>query len=119
MLNDIEIQKRFPDFVVRNLLVISSDTDGNEFKGFHAHKQANQIIVGVVYPVVVHLISSQLEHTSNIVLEGQVCFIPAGTWSYQEYSRKSKVVVLADLPYDEEDYIRDYREFLKFTKDAK
>jgi len=43
--------------------------------------------------------------------------VPNGIWAEQRYLDSDNVLmVLCDRPYEEHDYIRDYREFLAFRK---
>ena len=46
--------------------------------------------------------------------------VPPLVWSMQyRYSSDAVLVVLAELPYDPEDYIRDYEEFLQIVASAR
>jgi hypothetical protein len=43
-------------------------------------------------------------------------YIPPMIWSMQyRYSRDAAIIVVAELPYDADDYIRDYEAFLELV----
>ena len=47
----------------------------------------------------------------------QGILIPPGIWAEQVYKEENSILmVLCDREYDEGDYIRDFNEFLLFTK---
>ena len=43
-------------------------------------------------------------------------FIPSGVWAKQrQFTADAVLVVLASLPYDPDDYINDYDEYLRLS----
>ena len=65
------------------------------------------------------LICDDGEERRDFVLDiaNQAIVIPHGIWAEQYYLEEGTVlIVLCDLPYDENDYIRDYDAYLAFRK---
>ena len=84
-------------------------------RGGHAHKELQQLIVSVSgsFDVVVKDGQSEKIFTLNRPFYG--LYIPRLVWrELTNFSGGSICLVLASLPYDEKEYIRDYSEFLKY-----
>ena len=114
---DIKLNEKYPSFEVENFLIITNTTNNEEYKGFHAHREADQIIIPIFGVIDIYTINLDGVFETNIKEQGGALCIEAGIWSYQTYHPHSSAVVLANLPYDEGDYIRDYRDFLEFCKE--
>lgn len=117
---DIKIKEIFPNFEVNNFLIIENNTDKAIYRGFHAHKKADQLII----PIIGHYECASVNQAGtngrsyyNVEEDqGYITYITHMTWAYQVYDPKSVCVILSTLPYDESDYIRDYREFLNYKE---
>ncbi len=84
-------------------------------RGGHAHKELQQLIVSVSgsFDVVVKDGQNEKIFTLNRPFYG--LYIPRLVWrELTNFSGGSICLVLASLPYDEKEYIRDYSEFLKY-----
>ncbi len=89
-------------------------------RGKHAHKQLTQVMVCVYGRCVV--VCDDGSKTKEFVLDkmDQSLIVPPGIWAEQIYSIEDTVLmVLCDFPYDEDDYIRDYKAFIAFRREQK
>lgn len=91
------------------------DMPGGESRGAHAHKQCHQFLVAASGSFEVLLDDGR---TKRQVLLNRPDFglhIPPGIWASEiNFSSGSICLVLASHEYDENDYIRNYCEFLKY-----
>ena len=91
------------------------DIPGGESRGAHAHYQCTQFLVaaGGSFTVMVDDGREKAEHFLNQPYEGLL--IPPGIWASEiDFSSGATCLVLASHKYDETDYLRNYKEFLKF-----
>lgn len=93
------------------------DVPGGDNRGGHAHKELYQFIIATSGSFHVEItdgdkkVSYFLNHPFMGVL------LPPGYWASQvDFSSGAVCMVLASDYFDEEDYIRDYDEFLKWRK---
>jgi hypothetical protein len=90
------------------------DIPGGESRGGHAHKELEQLIVSVIgsFDVVVDDGCRRKTIVLNRAYYG--LYVPKLIWrELTNFSSGGICVVLASQCYDEQDYIRDYQEFLK------
>ncbi len=89
------------------------DVPSTEVRGEHAHRQCEQVLVCVRGSL--RSLVDDGAHRAEFVLDRPDVglYIPAMRWGTQyRYSADAILVVLASLPYDPDDYIRSYDEFL-------
>lgn len=89
-------------------------TKPNVARGFHAHKKLKQLLIAVSGTVTVkcEYNGSQKEYTLNRPDEGLL--IEGLVWrEMHDFSSDCVLLVLADEYYSENDYIRDYNEYLR------
>ena len=83
------------------------DVPGGESRGGHAHKTLSQLMVAV-------------NGSFRVTLDDrpyQALYIKPGIWrQLDNFSSGAVCMVMASELYDEDDYIRDYDEFLKYEK---
>jgi len=106
----VEGQKDFP-FVIARVFTIRSPA--GTIRGDHAHQRCAQFLTCCQGTVEV-VCDDGTERKSFILDRGNVgLLVPPGIW-FSEIFRgdKSVLVVICNCPYDENDYIRDYVEFL-------
>ena len=95
----------------------SYDIPGGEARGAHAHKECHQLLVAASGSYEVVLDDGNNKRTILLNRPFWGLHIPPGIWaSEQGFSSGSICLVLASHPYDEEDYIRDYNEFLEYKR---
>jgi hypothetical protein len=86
-------------------------------RGHHAHRLCSQFLVCSSGAVEV-LCTDGSESISFLLNEKNVgLLIPPGIWSEQRYKGTTSILtVLCNRPYEANDYIRDYAEFLDYQK---
>lgn len=88
--------------------------DGNFLSGNHAHKKLEQIVLPIYGSFKISLdngLQKVAIHLSSEAAKGVKIF--AGVWRVlSEFSPNCVVLVLASENFDEDDYIRDYKQFL-------
>jgi len=90
--------------------------DGEE-RGGHAHKKLQQLIIPVVGSFSFSLDDGTEKR--SVALHRPACglYIPGHIWTkVQDVAPGSVCMVLASLPYDESEYLRDYAQFLDFKR---
>ncbi len=106
-----EFSKDLPFEPRRFFLVF--DVPSSETRGEHAHRACDQFLICVHGSV--RALADDGTRREEYVLDspGKGLLLPAMTWGTQYmYSRDAVLLVFASLNYDNEDYIRDYDEFL-------
>lgn len=89
------------------------DVPSEHVRGEHAHRVCEQFLICVSGKVMVAVDDG--ENRAEVLLDAPTVgiYIPAGVWGSQfRYDSDAVLLVLASLPYDPDDYIRDYDEFL-------
>ena len=95
------------------------DTLPNEARGFHAHKNLEQIIIAM--DGACRFILDDGEKREQVLLNRPDVglYIGKNMWrEMHDFSYGCKLVVLASEYYDEKEYIRSYDEFLKTIRDC-
>ncbi len=93
------------------------DIPGGESRGGHAHKGLYQLIVAVSGSFTVTLDDGELKRTFFLNRPYQGLMVVPGIWrTLDEFSSGSVCMVLASEGYSEDDYIRNYNDFLKFRE---
>ncbi|MCI9607834.1 MAG: WxcM-like domain-containing protein [Muribaculaceae bacterium] len=93
------------------------DVPGGESRGGHAHKALSQLIVAASGSFTVTLDDGSVRRTFTLNRPYQGLYIVPGIWrTLEDFSSGAVCMVLASEGYDEEDYIRDYEEFLVYKK---
>lgn len=95
------------------------DVPGGENRGGHAFKQNEEFILALsgAFEVIVDDGQSKRKFELNRSYYG--LYVPAGLWrSMVNFSTNSLALELASKHYDENDYVRDYQEFIKMKHDG-
>ena len=88
------------------------DVPGGESRGGHAHKELQQLIVSVMGSFDVVLNDGQKKKTVTLNRAYYGLYVSKMIWrELENFSSGGICLVLASMPYDEDDYIRDYDEF--------
>lgn len=96
------------------------DVPGGEKRGGHAHREQLQLIVAAGGSFTVTLDDGTVKRSFLLNRPYQGLYIVPGIWSeLEDFSSGSVCLVLASHPYDEADYIRDYDDYLRYTRDEK
>ncbi len=100
-----------------NRVFYSYDIPGGEDRGAHAHKHCHQFIIAAsgAFEVVLDDGTNRRTVTLNRPFWG--LHVPPGIWaSEQSFSSGSICLVLASHGYEENDYIRNYEDYLAYLK---
>jgi dTDP-4-dehydrorhamnose 3,5-epimerase-like enzyme len=98
-------------FLVRRVYWIYGTKPGVS-RGFHAHKRLNQTFVCVAGSVKIYLTDGSREETVEMHAFGEALSVGPGLWRVMsDFSQDCVLMVLADRPYEEDDYIRDLAQF--------
>jgi acetyltransferase-like isoleucine patch superfamily enzyme/dTDP-4-dehydrorhamnose 3,5-epimerase-like enzyme len=112
-----ELARGLPFIPQRYFMVF--DVPGVDVRGEHAHRACHQFLICVHGEV--HVVADDGQHRQEFVLDhqGRGLHLPPMTWGIQyRYAPGSTLLVLASDPYDPDDYIRDYDEFLLAVRTA-
>lgn len=91
------------------------DVPGGECRGGHAHKQLQQLILALGGSFTVTLDDGKEKRTVLLNRPYLGLLVKPGIWrTLDDFSSGSVCLVLASEKYIEEDYIRDYDEFLRY-----
>lgn len=93
------------------------DVPGGEERGAHAHKELRQLIVAASGSFDVVLDDGRVKRTFTLNRPCQGLLVVPGIWrELRDFSSGSVCLVLASMPYEAKDYIRDYDEFTAYKK---
>ncbi len=107
-----EFEQGLP-FVPRRYFMVF-DVPGADVRGEHAHRECHQFLVCVNGTV--HVVADDGERRQEFVLDEKDSglYLPPMTWGIQYlYSPGSTLLVFASHPYDADDYLRDYGDYLQ------
>lgn len=90
------------------------DVPSDAERGGHAHRSCAEFIVAAAGKFTVNLFDGAVWHKYTLDNPAEGLFLPAGYWrTLDSYTKGSVTLALASEPFDENDYIRDFNEFLK------
>lgn len=96
------------------------DVPGGEFRGGHAYKENQEFIVALSGSFDVILDDGKEKKTFSLNRSYYGLYVPKGLWREMDnFSTNSLAMIISSTDYDENDYIRDYDEFLKMKRDEK
>ncbi|MDR6918617.1 acetyltransferase-like isoleucine patch superfamily enzyme/dTDP-4-dehydrorhamnose 3,5-epimerase-like enzyme [Pseudomonas sp. 3296] len=112
-----EFERTVPFNVLRFFLVY--DVPTAETRGEHAHHSCAQFLIAAHGSV--HVVADDGVTREEFVLDkpNVGIYLPPMTWGIQyRYSSDAVLLVFASEYYNSQDYIRDYNEFLRLSKNA-
>lgn len=93
------------------------DVPGGECRGGHAHKQCLEFIVAVSGSFHVTLDNGKEKKTYLLNHPWQGLLVDTGIWrTLDDFSSGAVCMVLASELFEEEDYIREYDDYLKYME---
>lgn len=107
-------------FEIKRVYYIFNTLDGVR-RGFHAHKNLKQVLICVNGSCVIHLDDGK-GNCEEILLNdpSKGLFIESNLWrEMYGFSSGAVLLVLASEIYSEDDYIRDYSDFIKYVNGGK
>ncbi len=107
----VESNRQVP-FEIRRVYYLY-DVPGGETRGGHAHKQLEQLLVAASGSFDVVLDDGTERKRFSLNRSHMGLYVPRMVWrELENFSTGSLCLVMASEYYDEEDYYRDYGEFL-------
>ena len=90
------------------------DVPGGAERGGHSHYTCHEFIIAISGSFDVTVDDGKEKHTYTLNRPFQGLLVVPGIWrTLQNFSSGSVCLALASHHFDEEDYVRDYNEFLK------
>ena len=111
----IENNKDIP-FGIKRVFYIY-DIPGGESRGAHAHKECHQFLVAASGSFEVSLNDGRVERIVQLNRPFIGLHIPPGIWASEiNFSSGSICLVMASHEYNENDYLRNYQDYLDYTQ---
>jgi len=93
------------------------DVPGGQIRGGHAFKEQQELIVALSGSFDVIINDGQKEDKFSLNRSYYGLYVPNCMWrQMQNFSTNSLALVVSSTPYDPEDYIYDFDEFLNFRR---
>ncbi len=110
----IEENNHIPFYIKRIYWIY--DVSGGQLRGSHAYKELHEFIVALSGSFDVLLDDGKEKKKIQLNRSYYGLYVPKMIWrSLENFSTNALCMVLASRHYSEEDYIRDYNEFLKLA----
>ena len=111
----IESDKDIP-FAIKRVYYIYDTAEG-VIRGRHAHKSLEQVLICVTGSCKVSLDDGKSKEEICLNKPNEGIYIKNNIWrEMYDFSNDAVLVVLASDYYDENDYIRDYNEFIDYIR---
>lgn len=111
----IEYPRNIP-FEVKRVYYLFNNQENLE-RGKHAHKKLKQVYIALAGSCIVEFDNGKEKKSLTLNNPEQGILIDEVIWrEIKNISKDCVLLVLADEIYKEEDYIRDYNEFIDFIK---
>lgn len=93
------------------------DVPAGESRGGHAHKQLQQLIIATSGSFDVTVDDGEEQKTYHLNHPYQGLYVGPGIWrTLEDFSSGAVCLVLASHLFDEQDYIREYEDFLNYVR---
>lgn len=103
-----------------NRVFYSYDIPGGESRGAHAHKRCHQFLIAASGSFEVALDDGINKRTVLLNRPFWGLHVPPGVWAAEQgFSSGSICLVLASHGYEEDDYIRNYDDYIKYLKEKR
>jgi hypothetical protein len=91
------------------------DIPGGEERGAHSHKECHQFLIAASGSFEVEMMDGVNKRTVLLNRSYLGLHIPPGIWAAERgFSSGAICLVLTSMEFSENDYIREYKEFIKF-----
>ncbi len=111
-LSFIEEERHIPFKIERTYWIY--DVPGGQVRGGHAFKEQQELIVALSGSFDVLVDDGKEKKTYSLNRSYYGLYLPAGLWREMlNFSTNSLAMVLSSTPFSEDDYIREYSDFLK------
>lgn len=103
-------------FDIKRVYYIYNTSEGTS-RGYHAHKNLQQIAICISGSCKFILDNGDVKQSVILNSPSQGLYIGSNTWrEMHDFSENCILLVLASDVYNEDDYIRNYDEFLDYVK---
>ena len=100
-------------FPIKKVLVVQGMKPA-DVRGKHAHHKTQDYVVAVRGGCTFELDNGTQKEAVELRDHNKAILIPPKVWRVlKDFDEDTTLLIIADQEYDEEDYIRDYDEFLK------
>jgi len=114
-LSFIEEKKHVPFKIERVYWIY--DVPGGQMRGGHAFKKQQELIVALSGSFDIVVDDGKTKQTFSLNRSYYGLYVPPGLWRHmQSFSTNSVAMVLSSTHFVDSDYIRDYDEFLAYTR---
>ncbi|SCG81926.1 hypothetical protein DW1_0306 [Proteiniborus sp. DW1] len=105
-------------FDIKRLYFIFNVPQGKK-RGMHAHKELKQLLWCSYGEVIIKLDNGKIKKTYLLDSPEKALLVGSGIWREMIWKKEDSILcVAASEYYNEDDYIRDYNEFLKYAKEG-
>lgn len=110
--------KQVPFLIKRSSWIY--DVPGGEARGGHAFKENEEFVIALSGSFDVILDDGKEKKRFSLNRSYFGLYVPNGVWREMDnFSTNSVALILSSIPYNEDDYIRDYDKFLKIKSDER
>jgi hypothetical protein len=114
-LSFVEANRHIP-FAIKRVYWIY-DVPGGESRGSHAYRELQEVIIALSGSFEVFLDDGMAQKTVTLNRAYYGLYVPNMVWrQMHSFSTNAVALVLASLPYNPADYIRDYAEFKRINQ---
>ena len=114
-LSFLENENQIPFKVARSYWIY--DVPGGETRGGHAFKKNDEFIIALSGAFDVILDNGKEKQKFQLNRSYYGLYVPKGWWREMEnFSTNSVAFILSSIPYDKNDYIRDYDDFKSLAR---
>jgi dTDP-4-dehydrorhamnose 3,5-epimerase-like enzyme len=115
-LSIIEEENQIPFKIERTYWIY--DVPGGQVRGGHAFKNQQEFIVALSGSFDVVVDDGINKHTYSLNRSYVGLYLPVGLWrQIQNFSTNSLAMLLSSTQYSEDDYIREYDDFLNYKRE--
>lgn len=110
------VERDIIPFAIKRMYYLYDVPSGAE-RGGHAHKAQKELIIAVSGSFDVVLNDGKMEKIFSLNMPNQGLFVATKTWrKLRNFSSGAVCLVVSSGEYEEEDYIRNYDDFIKFLE---
>lgn len=104
----------FSSFLVNRIYLISDVKEGT-IRGNHSHKELHQLLISVNGSISIDVDDGTIKKTVILNSSNRALYIGPNVWRTMTWNDNfATLIVLASKTFDEDDYIRDYNDFLNW-----
>jgi len=116
-LSYIEGARHIPFRIARTYWIY--DVPGESVRGGHAYRQLEEFLIALSGSFEVRLDDGERQRSVRLSRSYYGLYVPAGLWrQLADFSGNSVCLILASRPFSEDDYIREYDNFLDYRRGA-